>query len=38
MGQKAAKLLIDRLENDEEDEYYTTEVIETHLVERESTI
>lgn len=38
MGQKAAKLLIDRLENDEEDEYYTTEVIETHLVERESTV
>lgn len=38
MGQKAAKLLIDRLENDEEDEYYTTDVIETHLVERESTI
>jgi LacI family transcriptional regulator len=38
MGQKAAKLLIDRLENDtEEDEFYTTEVIETHLVEREST-
>ncbi|MFM9988455.1 LacI family DNA-binding transcriptional regulator [Flavobacterium sp.] len=38
MGQKAAKLLIDRLENDEEDEFYTTEIIETHLVERESTI
>jgi LacI family transcriptional regulator len=38
MGKKAAKLLIDRLENDtEEDEFYTTEVIETHLVEREST-
>ena len=37
MGQKAAKLLIDRLENDEDDEYYTTEVVETHLVEREST-
>lgn len=37
IGQKAAKLLIDRLENDEEDEYYTTEVVETHLVEREST-
>ena len=38
MGQKAAKLLIDRLENEEEDEFYTTEIIETHLVERESTI
>jgi LacI family transcriptional regulator len=41
MGRKAATLLIDRLENEEdevEDEYYTTEVIETHLVERESTI
>jgi LacI family transcriptional regulator len=41
MGRKAAKLLIDRLENeteDEEDEFYTTEIIETHLVERDSTI
>jgi LacI family transcriptional regulator len=41
MGKKAAKLLIDRLENDTdeiESEYYTTEIIETHLVERESTI
>ncbi len=37
MGQKAAKLLIDRLENDEDDEFYTTEIVETHLVEREST-
>ena len=39
MGEKAAKMLIDRLENeDEEEEHYKTEVIETHLVERESTI
>lgn len=39
MGQRAAKLLIERLENDEEEEeYYSTEIIETHLVERESTI
>lgn len=39
MGQKAAKLLIDRLEiEDEDDEFYTTEIVETHLVERESTI
>ncbi len=40
MGQKATRLLIERLENDEEDEeeFYRTEMIETHLVERESTI
>lgn len=39
MGEKAAKMLIDRLENeDEEEEHYKTEVIETNLVERESTI
>jgi LacI family transcriptional regulator len=39
MGNKAAKLLIERLEtNDEDDEHYKTEVIETHLVERESTL
>ncbi|MGV3460650.1 MAG: LacI family DNA-binding transcriptional regulator [Flavobacterium sp.] len=38
MGGKAAKMLIERLEmEDEEDEQYRTEVIETHLVEREST-
>ena len=41
MGNKAAKMLIDRLESeheeDEEDENYKTEVIETHLIEREST-
>lgn len=40
MGSKAAKMLIDRLEaeqEDEEEENYTTEVIETHLIEREST-
>ncbi|MGK4566122.1 LacI family DNA-binding transcriptional regulator [Flavobacterium sp. 3HN19-14] len=41
MGQKAAKMLIDRLEaeeNDfEEEEAYRTEVIETNLIEREST-
>jgi LacI family transcriptional regulator len=38
MGGKAAKMLIDRLEmDDEENEQYLTEVIETHLVEREST-
>lgn len=38
MGGKAAKMLIDRLESeDEEEEQYKTEVIETELVEREST-
>ena len=42
MGNKAAKMLIERLEADhnddeEENENYTTEVIETHLIKREST-
>ena len=39
MGNKAAKMLIERLESEEdyENENYTTEVIETHLIEREST-
>ena len=38
MGQKAARMLIDRLETElEEEEHYKTEVIETHLVIREST-
>lgn len=37
MGGRAAQMLIDRLEMDEENEQYTTEVIDTHLVEREST-
>jgi LacI family transcriptional regulator len=45
MGQKAAKMLIERLEADveenidyeEHDEHYKTEVIETNLIEREST-
>ncbi len=39
MGAKAAKMLIERLETEEdEEEKYKTEVIETELVERESTI
>lgn len=39
MGGKAAKMLIERLEAEEEqEEQYKTEVIETELVERESTI
>jgi LacI family transcriptional regulator len=38
MGGKAAQLLIDRLENEEdESEIYKTEIIDTHLVVREST-
>ena len=38
MGGKAAKMLIERLEaEEEEEEQYKTEVIETDLVEREST-
>jgi LacI family transcriptional regulator len=38
MGRKAAMMLIGRLESeDEEEELYRTEVIETHLIEREST-
>ena len=39
MGGKAAKMLIERLEaKEEDDEQYRTEVIETELVERESTL
>ncbi|MCX6172233.1 MAG: LacI family DNA-binding transcriptional regulator [Flavobacterium sp.] len=39
MGEKAAKMLIERIEMiEEEDEQYSTEVIETELIERESTI
>lgn len=39
MGIKSAKMLIERLESEEneEDENYKTEIIETHLIEREST-
>lgn len=39
MGNRAAKIIIDRLESedDNEEENYITEVIETYLVEREST-
>ena len=41
MGKKAAELLIDRLENEDdddlEDEHYQTVVIETELIERNST-
>lgn len=38
MGRKAAQMLIDRLElEDEDDEHYKTEIIETNLIIREST-
>ena len=39
MGNRAAKIIIDRLESEDEseEENYRTEVIETYLVEREST-
>ena len=39
MGEKAAKMLIERLESEEieNEEHYKTEVIETELIEREST-
>jgi LacI family transcriptional regulator len=37
MGGKAAEMLINRLETIEEEEHYRTEVIETELIEREST-
>ncbi|MGQ2983291.1 LacI family DNA-binding transcriptional regulator [Flavobacterium sp.] len=37
MGGRAAQMLIDRLEMEEENEQYTTELIETNLVLREST-
>jgi LacI family transcriptional regulator len=38
MGRKAAEMLIERLEHEtDEEEHYRTEVIETHLIEREST-
>ena len=37
MGEKAADLLIDKLENEEEEENYQTVIIETDLIEREST-
>jgi LacI family transcriptional regulator len=39
MGRRAAKMLIERIESeDEEEEHYKTEVIETHLIARETTI
>lgn len=37
MGEKAANLLIDRLENDDDEEHYETQIITSELIEREST-
>lgn len=37
IGEKTAELLIDKLENEDEEEQYQTVVIETELIEREST-
>lgn len=37
MGEKAATLLIDKLENDEDEETYQTQIIASELIEREST-
>ncbi|GAA0738994.1 MULTISPECIES: LacI family DNA-binding transcriptional regulator [Flavobacteriaceae] len=37
MGEQAAELLIDKLENEDDEENYQTVVIETELIEREST-
>lgn len=37
MGAKAAKMLIDRLESDNDESSYRTEVIKTSILEREST-
>lgn len=37
MGEKAAELLIERLENEEDEQDFNTVIIETELIEREST-
>lgn len=37
MGEKAAELLIEKVENEEDEEYFRTEVIRTNLILREST-
>jgi LacI family transcriptional regulator len=37
MGEKSADLLIDRLENEDEDEQFQTVIIETEIIERHST-
>lgn len=38
MGAIAAQMLIDKVENEEDDEVYRTEIIESTLIERESSI
>lgn len=38
MGATAAQMLIDKVENEEEEEVYRTEIIDSTLIERESTI
>lgn len=37
MGEKAAEMLIEKVENDDEEDYFRTEVIQTNLIIREST-
>jgi LacI family transcriptional regulator len=37
MGEAAARMLIDRLEKEQKDEAYYTQIIQTSLIEREST-
>ncbi|WP_418512356.1 LacI family DNA-binding transcriptional regulator [Corallibacter sp.] len=37
MGKKAAELLINKLENEDEEEYFETHIIETEIIKREST-
>ena len=38
IGEKAAKLLLEKLENDDENETYETVVVETELIKRGSTL
>ncbi|MGY8916012.1 MAG: substrate-binding domain-containing protein, partial [Flavobacteriales bacterium] len=38
MGAIAAQMLIDKVENEEEEEVYRTEILDSTLIERESTI
>ena len=38
MGEIAAQMLIEKIENDKEEETYRTEILEASIIERESTI
>ena len=38
MGKTAARLLIERLENENDEEAYKTVVLKTQIIERDSTI